>query len=814
MIETDAMSYRRRKSCRVAWQALWLLVFGCAAPTDAQERGRPAPWTGDVLEAGDHARTPPLPRPLALWSFEACGKSPIADDSRHGHFATGTMACVPGRIGSGAGFDAARTGLWVAESPRFRARAALSIVTWIKVGQNLPAQVALARPATWAISHQDQQIACSVWFDGGAEGRLFRATAAFEPSRWVHVGCVFDGANLSLYLDGWLAARETAVGLLRSSTGSIAIGDHFAGSLDEVAIYNHPLSDAEIALLAKRAVNDLDRDRVADDVDNCHRVANTGQSDQDGDGTGDDCDRCPQDPARDLAGGCAVASCAGSCNRFLSCVAAGGSAADCAEPCAPGGNPCETAPEASARHARVAARRAGRLVFAHRGSMEIAAQNTLEAYRTTLELGGDGNELDVRRTTDGVLVCFHDDMLDGLVDAFGDVSDYTWQELQRFAFRTPQLYGASARIPSLAEVLDLHRQLDGLLVFDFKVPGLGPDVAALVEALDMWDHIAGGADPAISGHPGFVPGPPMLGLFDKRDVDPVALADAVASSAGAFMTDDPRGILRALGRPLGPLTPTPHRSPQRVPAYRASPPVVDLVAVLAGDTDSTTLHSDAAGRASAGANITTRAIAASLLRTDGDRSASVLEALRGRALARSLHQDWRYMGLDGQYALSASIASGDPLAIDLVRTVIHRVDPVLETVKAAIAAIDPDDPFASLPAVRLDWREKWNVWAGLDSHPARAEVVPIAREFLRLDDAGMSAIGYHPIVVEWVASVLVRAAADTSTAVELLGDARQTVRGRVLLDLLSLAREHEWARQALVQAAPYALEWLVVLREG
>src|SRR5262245_45404009 len=121
MIERDVMSYRRRMSCRVAWQALWLVAFGCADLTDAQ--------------AGDRARTSPLPQPMALWSFEACGKSPIADDSRHGHVATGTMACAPGRFGSGARFDAARTGLRVAESPRFRARAALSIVTWIKVGQ-------------------------------------------------------------------------------------------------------------------------------------------------------------------------------------------------------------------------------------------------------------------------------------------------------------------------------------------------------------------------------------------------------------------------------------------------------------------------------------------------------------------------------------------------------------------------------------------------------------------------------------------------------------------------------------------------------
>ena len=32
---------------------------------------------------------------------------------------------------------------------------------------------------------------------------------------------------------------------------------------------------------------------------------------------------------------------------------------------------------------------------------------------------------------------FHDDMLDRLLEAYGDVSDYTWDELQRFRFRDP-----------------------------------------------------------------------------------------------------------------------------------------------------------------------------------------------------------------------------------------------------------------------------------------------------------------------------------------------------------------------------------------
>src|SRR5438045_9765237 len=85
-------------------------------------------------------------------------------------------------------------------------------------------------------------------------------------------------------------------------------------------------------------------------------------------------------------------------------------------------------------HQRVAQRRAGVCIICHRGAHEFAHENTLEAYRATFEMGGDGNEIDIRQTKDGVLVLFHDDMLDVNLKAFGDVSDYTWEQLKQFEY--------------------------------------------------------------------------------------------------------------------------------------------------------------------------------------------------------------------------------------------------------------------------------------------------------------------------------------------------------------------------------------------
>ena len=70
-----------------------------------------------------------------------------------------------------------------------------------------------------------------------------------------HVVGVYDGADLRLYLDGNLVGTSASSTPLVTS-GSLALGvdlmfdsgpeNHFAGALDEVAIYDHALSDERI----------------------------------------------------------------------------------------------------------------------------------------------------------------------------------------------------------------------------------------------------------------------------------------------------------------------------------------------------------------------------------------------------------------------------------------------------------------------------------------------------------------------------------------------------------------------------------------
>ena len=71
--------------------------------------------------------------------------------------------------------------------------------------------------------------------------------------------------------------------------------------------------------------------------------------------------------------------------------------------------------------------------IAHRGASDVAPENTIPAYEKAAELGYTYVECDVMYTSDGVAVLNHE-KLNGVSNATGLVSDYTYAELLEFDF--------------------------------------------------------------------------------------------------------------------------------------------------------------------------------------------------------------------------------------------------------------------------------------------------------------------------------------------------------------------------------------------
>lgn len=75
------------------------------------------------------------------------------------------------------------------------------------------------------------------------------------------------------------------------------------------------------------------------------------------------------------------------------------------------------------------------MIAAHRGAHLEDPENSMAAFRKSVELGIDIIELDVRCTKDGVLVLVHDKTVDRTTNGKGNVKDLTFEEIRKLRLK-------------------------------------------------------------------------------------------------------------------------------------------------------------------------------------------------------------------------------------------------------------------------------------------------------------------------------------------------------------------------------------------
>lgn len=442
--------------------------------------------------------------------------------------------------------------------------------------------------------------------------------------------------------------------------------------------------------------------------------------------------------------------------------------------------------KAAERHHRVSQRREDVHVICHRGAVEFAHENTLEAYRAALELGADGNEIDVRRTKDGVLVCFHDDMVDHLLEGYGDVGDYSWSDLQKLKFRNPGRFGQYCRLPTLRETFELHRDHAGLLFLDVKQPGLVEPIEALLDEFDLWDHVV--HVPPEFTNPRIQRLHHKAGLYlDRTEVNAAAITSALQMPGDRILLEYPQIVAQLLGRTIA--TPSYDPVKDEIAAWAAQPAselrtdprsIKELIDVLRDSSDWNVVAIGDAAEAESAERILRRAMAADELARRRVRTPAVFTALEDQVRNRSLHRNWRYCGLDGSAALRALLELKAPRAVEVARYCLWRDDPVVDAVR---------NPAFDSPRSWSDWRTKLPVFQLLESFPG-AETEQLCRDYLALSDDAARTIGVPQF--ESAAKTLLAVSPNEATVKELLNHRLSEVRGRAILFCLDNP-ERGWA---------------------
>lgn len=129
------------------------------------------------------------------------------------------------------------------------------------------------------------------------------------------------------------------------------------------------------------------------------------------------------------------------------------------------------------------------VVIAHRGGSALGPEETLPAFAASATAGADMLELDVHATSDGVVVCMHDESVDRTTDGEGLIRELSFAQLRAldagFQYtpdegRSFPWRGRGVQVPTLEEVLRAHPHRPFIIEIKQTEP---PIVDAVLEVL-------------------------------------------------------------------------------------------------------------------------------------------------------------------------------------------------------------------------------------------------------------------------------------------------------------------------------------------
>lgn len=175
----------------------------------------------------------------------------------------GGMRPVPGKVGLGALFDGHSSCIRAPHAPELDPPQ-LTVEAWayldsFALGTDTKQWVLNKNGHAWedgyfGLTIYRDKVAADLNIGGGKDNRFeaWSEEGALKLRRWHHLAMTYDGTALRLYRDAELVA-ETAVNRERTpGRGTLYVGRwayghiHFAGTLDEVRLYNRALTHAEI----------------------------------------------------------------------------------------------------------------------------------------------------------------------------------------------------------------------------------------------------------------------------------------------------------------------------------------------------------------------------------------------------------------------------------------------------------------------------------------------------------------------------------------------------------------------------------------
>jgi len=193
---------------------------------------------------------------VAAYAFDEGTGTGVADASGSGNAGSiGTAAwTTAGKYGGALSFNGTSARVTVPDAPSLDLTGAMTLEAWVR-----PTSVGSWRDVVYKGNDSYYLMGSSSLQSRPAAGGIFSGSygETFGPSAlpldvWTHLAATYDGQTLRLYVNGDQVASKPQVGSLAPSThplqigGDAIYGQHFAGLIDEVRVYNRALTAAQI----------------------------------------------------------------------------------------------------------------------------------------------------------------------------------------------------------------------------------------------------------------------------------------------------------------------------------------------------------------------------------------------------------------------------------------------------------------------------------------------------------------------------------------------------------------------------------------
>ena len=204
-----------------------------------------------------HAATPP--GLVAAYSFDEKTGTTVADASGHGN--TGTISKATwtstAKHGSALSFGGNSSMVTIQPSASLALATGTTFEAWVRpartnggwrsvIFKEQPKELVYA-----LYSNSDRGLPAGIAYTGGSE-RMAYGTNVLPTGTWTYLAATHDGTNVRFYVNGTLVSTVATSGAKPTTNGMLRIGGNgvwnewFQGQIDDVRVYDRPLTAAEI----------------------------------------------------------------------------------------------------------------------------------------------------------------------------------------------------------------------------------------------------------------------------------------------------------------------------------------------------------------------------------------------------------------------------------------------------------------------------------------------------------------------------------------------------------------------------------------